>query len=1493
MKKTISIFVAAMLGYVAAADSLVYAADGSAPKTAMGFIISDEYLPVGWHSFPLDNASQPTTISTTDAVSAGAMARGTYYAQTYTPGPIAKAWNTLDVNTGELTQLSVCGDSAPLYVDMTYDYAEKKLLAITHYGGNSTRLCEVNPADGTALSEIDVPGKWLMTLAAGYDGELFSLCNDGYLYKFDKLTRQFNSVGFTDYDIDFMQSMEFDHSTETLYWASCSSYNSGLYTINHESGASTRISALGTDGEMTGLYIPFSLADDDAPGEVTELTVDNAAHDTSATFHITLPGETAGGGALTAITSVTIECDGTPAKTLTADQTSLSPGATIVTEAQVEEGFHSFKTYATNEAGKGLPVTVKTFIGEDIPAAPSALTLTPAGNNVTISWEAVSTGAQGGYVDVSSMTYTVVRQPGDVTVASGIKQTSCSDQADAMGVYRYGITAINAKGSSAVTVSAPTVVGDHMDIPYAAGFDTDDEMLMWTIADANGDGAGWQRVTSYLNENYMKFGSGYCPADDWLISPPLRLEAGKAYKVIYDDRCLVPSYAPTYEVTFGRGNTPDTQQDVIKNVTTEWHEARTNYVYLPEIAETGNYHIGIHAKWEAGYPTLHIANFKVEENHAATLSLTVTDGTNPLSGATVEFGEGKAKYITDGNGHIEVVEIEAGTYPVAVSLFGFDSQSFELTFANLENKEVTIPLTEFAKGSVTGRVLGKDGHGLPDASIYLHGYAEYNTVTDRDGNYAIEGIYRNGEYTLDAHGLNYEPASVAVGEIAGTNSIDDITLKEKLIAPDNVSGTGDRAKVDITWDAPVDRTATFRYDDGTDNMVFSMEMSAVTHYTAVGVIYDTPAVFTSMQWDVWNSSQSGADVDVIVFDLDENGHPTNHILYEENGLESSNGYWTECVFRHPIIAPRGALFTLRGDARLCMDGSSGETFKADKMVFTHDYRTEPFMTELSDGTPAFYGNLTLRAEGLPYGAPRLCAHNRAADAADAKYDVFRLAETDKQSADKWTRLTATPVEDCSFTDTDWANAVKGRYIYAVKAVYSDGHSSYASFSPMVPRLLTTDVIFTVTTDTPGETAVGAAVMLTGIGNSNNYTAEVSADGTATFNGVWEGSYRVTCSKKGYDTAEKDIELSGSADYSGELTLNEVTQAPANLLVEETDTPTERLLRWNVVEGIFDDFEGHEDWTINSPGEIGWTYIDGDDCRTYASPNYEFPNMYEKMAFIVLNPSKTDYSMADNDFMNAHSGERVLVSWATSNGESNNDLIISPELNMAADFVVSFWSRCYYSRYPETLRVGYSLTGNGADDFEWVGDPITVDDEIWKQFIVNIPAAAKYVALNYISTDKYYIALDDIFIGAIDKIPSAEPENAPSKKAGSPVSYDVYLDGSMVSTTVETQYLLRNLTEGKHTAGVKSRFASGLTEMTTAEFTVGMSGIGIVDGAAERITVDGRKVDVASAPGTVTIYSVDGRAVYSAHTPTGAVSTELPSGIYIVKTPLASTMVATL
>ena len=68
---------------------------------------------------------------------------------------------------------------------------------------------------------------------------------------------------------------------------------------------------------------------------------------------------------------------------------------------------------------------------------------------------------------------------------------------------------------------------------------------------------------------------------------------------------------------------------------------------------------------------------------------------------------------------------------------------------------------------------------------------------------------------------------------------------------------------------------------------------------------------------------------------------------------------------------------------------------------------------------------------------------------------------------------------------------------------------------------------------------------------------------------------------------------GDVDFSQSFTLKEATKAPANLVIEAAATPDSRLLKWNVVTGIFDDFEDHDDFEINSPGDAGWTYIDGD------------------------------------------------------------------------------------------------------------------------------------------------------------------------------------------------------------------------------------------------------------------------------------------------------------
>ena len=176
---------------------------------------------------------------------------------------------------------------------------------------------------------------------------------------------------------------------------------------------------------------------------------------------MTLPDKTASGTALTALSAIVLEQDGTVLKSWPA--ASMSPGASISLDAEASAGLHRFKVYATNDAGNGLPRSIRAFVGEDIPAAPASVTVETTGAQAVITWDAVTTGANGGWIDTEAVTYEVRRQPGDHSVQTGLKATSCTDNVEITDVYTYSVTASNSKGSGSPAHSSPAVLGTGME----------------------------------------------------------------------------------------------------------------------------------------------------------------------------------------------------------------------------------------------------------------------------------------------------------------------------------------------------------------------------------------------------------------------------------------------------------------------------------------------------------------------------------------------------------------------------------------------------------------------------------------------------------------------------------------------------------------------------------------------------------------------------------------------------------------------------------------------------------------------------------------------------------------------------------------------------------------------------------------------------------------------------------------------------------------------
>lgn len=244
-------------------------------------------------------------------------------------------------------------------------------------------------------------------------------------------------------------------------------------------------------------------------------------------------------------------------------------------------------------------------------------------------------------------------------------------------------------------------------------------------------------------------------------------------------------------------------------------------------------------------------------------------------------------------------------------------------------------------------------------------------------------------------------------------------------------------------------------------------------------------------------------------------------------------------------------------------------------------------------------------------------------------------------------------------------------------------------------------------------------------------------------------------------------------------------APYNLRLTGVNEHTVSLA-WTSpepVDGFLEDFEGHNDFAINSPGSIGWTYIDADNKLTYTWQACTFPTQGQKMAYVVMNPWQTVPAVNDNPNYKPHSGQKMLVDFCAVDAQ-NNDYIISPRLNFDADFQISFWARSYKTgeNYnAERIRVGYSTTGTQPSDFTFVNESpyVELPDE-WTLVAYDIPKEARYVTINCVSDDAFMLLIDDIFVGT-NKV---RPESANMARAATKnpvVGFNVYRNGEKLNS----------------------------------------------------------------------------------------------------------------
>ena len=367
---------------------------------------------------------------------------------------------------------------------------------------------------------------------------------------------------------------------------------------------------------------------------------------------------------------------------------------------------------------------------------------------------------------------------------------------------------------------------------------------------------------------------------------------------------------------------------------------------------------------------------------------------------------------------------------------------------------------------------------------------------------------------------------------------------------------------------------------------------------------------------------------------------------------------------------------------------------------------------------------------------------------------------------------------------------------------------------------------------------GVTINVTNLGTAkaSGYTVSLYVDGKKLE--TQEGEDLEPNEKASYEFAftpnlyTEEISVQGQADWDADvvpennLTEEKIVYVTSAVLPGITDLALQQngsnaVLTWtgmNNVEGttVYDSFENYSPWLISNVGD--WTLYDGDKAGTYGFGGITYPHMKEAVSFIVFNPWQVS-GISSNEMdlfasvFNPRSGKQFMLANAATidTGTPTNDWLISPELS-GEEQTVSFWVKApndnvtnndqYQNAGPETFDVYYSEDDNNPSSFIKINKESLEATCNWTKHEIDLPEGALYFAVVYTTTggltaynfEPNYFCVDDV-----------------TYKTGclKVMGYNVYRDGELAKKLdANTTTWTDTEANGTHTYVVITVYANG-------------------------------------------------------------------------------------
>lgn len=500
--------------------------------------------------------------------------------------------------------------------DMTYDPISDNIYAAVwgNFDGGATRLAIVDKVTGECSEIATLPD--LVCLASDNFGVLYGVENTtGILYQIDKTTGRYVRIGSTGLTPKYAQSACVDPETNVIYWTAClADGTSGVYTIDTSTGKATLKTALTDNPEFTCTFIEAPTKGLDAPAAVTNLVAENDGAGVTVSF--TLPTKGFDGSAPGALTAH-LYIDGTEVYNAPADA-----GATLRVPTSLESGQHSIVAFASNAVGEGAKQAITHFTGADLPAAPQNVRLSVTDLTATLTWDAPERGLNGGTIDASAITYSIVRHPGAVEVVSLQKGTTFTEMLpNEIANYYYTVTSSSDKGVGGSANSNSYYAGEVYTPTCEWTFDTADDLKGFTILGLDNDEYSWaysdfnKAVWSRFNKTEQQ--------NDWLITPPIQFEGNATYRLSFKARVFDKDNPERFEVKAGAAPSEEGMTISVVPGTVTNNEKYDTYTGTVTPTTDGILYFGFHAMSPANSYRLIIDDIRVEKeaNGIATLDL--------------------------------------------------------------------------------------------------------------------------------------------------------------------------------------------------------------------------------------------------------------------------------------------------------------------------------------------------------------------------------------------------------------------------------------------------------------------------------------------------------------------------------------------------------------------------------------------------------------------------------------------------------------------------------------------------------------------------------------------------------------------------------------------------------------------------------------------------------------------------------------------------------